>query len=75
MRRERRRSWDGSFDGRSESSWDAEKGRRSNMVVRDGMMGWSFGGGGSGGRRRSDNRRRDSWIGEERVRMRFTTDD
>jgi hypothetical protein len=82
IRRDRRGSVDleGSFDRRSERSWGDEKRRRkSRRVVKNGMMGWTFGGGSGNGvrrsrRRRSENSRRDSWVGE-RVRIRLTTTD
>jgi hypothetical protein len=65
VRRERRGSLDSDSVGRSEGGWRDEKRRRrrsSRVVVRNGMVGLSFGG--SGGRRKS-SRRTDRWVRRE----------
>ena len=75
VRRERR----GSYGGSSGGTWSDEKRttrtrRKSNgMVVRNGVIGWAFGGG--RGRRNRYGTRDRRWVEEERVEMRFTTDD
>jgi hypothetical protein len=75
VKRDRRESFDeyGVFD---EEGWDEKRSRRgSRTVVKNGMVGWTFGGGGrKSGSRRNGSRRRD-WVESETVRVRYTTDD
>ena len=52
--------------------WDEKRGS-GRTVVRHGMVGWSLGGGGRRGERKSSRRR--DWIENEKIRMRYTTDD